>query len=899
MSSGQIMHQAMRRSASTSAAMPCRCLIPLLSRAFAVPVRQPATRTLFTAAPTRSSTAPTATPTTTQPAPGKSHRPAKKPTTIPHFTDPSNPMTLVTKPRKYRTYMKNRLLKPKDFSLKDTANSGIDTLLKNLTHLSPTEFSRVFDGPLGHQRLANFMKLHITLQNDEDPESMWKAYEETRKVKDDLLLLSHDVLQMLVIHFKGALSSWTPSSQDRSLRWSDSQSQESVWANRIITILQDKQLFNNDGIPSRWDCSDMMAALNRLSRYQDAIDVFNGYTSNNLSIDPILLNHAVRAWIGLGRLDHALEKTRYYAKSGLTPSEYTLAYLIQDTVLKSRKEDALELWREMVAGRSVEEVGTLNGILRACVKVGASDFAQMVYDSMKHFGIEPDGESLNLMLSLAVAEITYTDERDQFLNTISKRISESTNESVFDKRVLDSILIDFSKKGDAEGAMLVHQLMRQHGFPPTTQEYNEILHCFVKKNEMDKALDWIYHMRQSGVPPDRHSYILLMQSYTQLRMPRETETLFRQMVIDGIEPDLVNCNYLLLAYEQARMSRRCLQLYKNMFDDRSVGVDAISFSCMFNAVFHNEKATLEGGEGLRGEGSALGFSTFQRKLSCPIGPLAITSNPNAQPSLYPTAKTTATTRPAARIDYLFEEAISSTTSLNPRALFRDMVIVGVRPSRSLYGNILRAFLSIQDYAGATVAMKAVQGYYGFLPTPKMTAIVLTAVVQEMERRGPSEKEDTLSPKELAKVVHTMGRPRGLIQILEKIVRVEKWGAEEDTSFDDKFMSQEERRIRQQAEAEAASSLPNDIKSQPLDSKTLKAELSDPIARAKREMGGDLIDLYTRGPLRARSWSTAQDAPVRLDLTDFERWYRAYSNRTTMAQAHAAKIEAKKFSWETD
>ena len=786
--------------------------------------------------------------------------------------------------------MKSKL-KSKDYSPEDAANSGIHTLLKNLTHLSPTEFSRVFDGPLGHQRLANFMKLHVTLQNDQDPESMWKAYEETRKVRDDLLLLSPDILQMLVIHFKEALSSWVSSSQDRSFRLNN-QSKDTLWATRIITVLQDKQLFRSGG-PSRWDCSDMMAALNRLNRHKDAITVFEGFLASNSKPDPILLNHAVRAWNGLGQLDLALEKTREYTKSGVIPSEYTLAYLIQETMLKNKKTEAMELWKEMMTGRSVEEVGSLNGILRTCVKVGASDFAQTVYDSMKHFGIEPDGESLNLMLSLAVAEITYTDERDQFLSTISKRISESTNEAVFDKRVLDSILVDFSKKKDAEGAVLVHRLMRRHGFPPTTKEHNEILHCFLKRNEMDKAMDWIFRMRKSGVLPDRNSYILLMQFCTQLRMPRETETVFRQMVSDGIQPDIASCNYLLLVYEQARINRRCLQLYRTMFNDRSIGVDAFSFSCMFNAVFHNEKATLEGGEGLRGEGSVLESNAFQKKLSYPIGPSTTTPHHNVQSSLYPTTATIATTTTeTARVDYLFQEATSSTTSLNPRSLFRDMVIVGVRPSRSLYGNILRAFLSTQDYAGATVAMKAVLEYYDFRPTPKMTAIVLTWVVQEMERRGPSEKENALSSKELAKVVHTMGRPRGLIEILEKIVRVEKWGAEEDTDFDDKFISQKERRIRRQAESEAAetvSSLSTERGARP----------SDPIAQAKREMGGDLVDLYAHSPLTAQSWSTAEDAPVRLDLTDFERWYRAYSKRSTFAQAHAAKIEAKKMPWETD
>ncbi|KAG0044592.1 hypothetical protein BGZ83_010181 [Gryganskiella cystojenkinii] len=888
------MHRAIHTSRTTSA--HCTCLLTFFSK----PPRElrPVARTFFTSSASSSSTY--TKPISSQP-PSRSLKPEHSATDIRPINNDKSPEKIprLVLPKKYRPHVKKLLERKKQRETEDT--SGIHTLLHNLTTLSPKEFNAVFEGPRGHQRLANFMRLHVALKNEKDPESMWMAYEETRKVQDDLLLLSPEILRMLIIHFKEATSpTFFPSSTsttatteslplDKTSRLTR-KIQDTLWAERILTVLEDKRLFNLE--ISRWDLSDMMSALNRLGRYSDSLREFNRYLSDQTAkLDPILLSHAVRAWVGRDRLDVALARTKDLAvKYKVTPSEFTLAYLIQETMLKDRKTEAFSLWQQLVASRSVDEVQTLNGILRVCVKVRASDFAQIIYDSMKSFGVEPNDESLKLMLSLAVSEINYTEERDGFLKTISDKIaSKSETDKVFDKPVLDSILVNFSKKGDTESAVLVFQLMRQHGFASSTQEHNEILHCFVRWNQMDKAMDWIQYMRQSGLRPDRASYVLLMQAYTRLRMPRETEAIFRQLITDGVQPDLALCNYLLLAYEQARMSRRCLQLYKNMFRERSIGVDVFSFSCMFNAVFHSEKADLEGGEGLRGSGSLLGFNTFIGKLSHPISSPLIstasttfdpptTSYADIQESLYPT------TPP---VKYLFDDAVSTTEDLNPRSLFRDMVLVGIRPSRSLYGNILRAFLSKHDYAGTTVATKACLDFYAFRPTPKMVGIVLSWVVKEMERRGPSLKENALSSRELAKVVHMMGRPRGLVEILQKIVEVEQWGPDvekakhkkqEDDAYEEKFMNKDELRLRHQHSRK---------QEQPL----------DPIAEAKQEMGGDLIDLYTRGPLTAYSWSTAADEPIRLDLTDFERWFSAYSKRTTFAQAHAASIENKKPSWE--
>ncbi|KAF9090504.1 hypothetical protein BGX23_005939 [Mortierella sp. AD031] len=777
-----------------------------------------------------------------------------------------------------------------------TTNLGrVRLVIRHLTEFQPRNCPIDFTSPSGQQRLDRFMKLYLAL-HEENTEAMWTAYEAIRGARQDLEYLSPEVLRLLVVYFKDA---FTPSStmifpQPRrgNVEQQNHQTVEQRWAARIVTVLDDRRSIIQH--LSRWDSSDLMSALNRLQRYDETLQELDRVLASKVKVDPILLNHAVRAWGGLGQLDRAVRTIRdAEAKYQIKTSEYTLGYLVQQYLLKGQNSEARSFWRELTQDGALEEIGTVNGILRACVAVRESPFAQEVYDSLPGLGIETNIESLNLMLSLAVAEIAYPEERDQFLEAINDKISRSER-AIYNKSMLDSILVNFSKKGDADGAILVHRLMRQHGFQPSTQEHNEILHCFTRQQEMDKAVDWFCRMRTMGVRPDRLSYLLLMRSYTRQRMPRETEALFRQLVSDGIGPDLAICNILLLSYEQARMNRRTLQLYKSMFQDRTIGLNHFSFSCMFNAVFHDDKAVLEGSEGRGGRGSSLDNDTgFLRKISEPIGQPShdyseqhsITlenessqiietrggslAPPPPQDSLYPP--------PRLPQPFQFEHATSTT-------LFRDMIIVGIRPTRSLYSNILRAFLSQDDYIGATVALKALVDHYVVKPTPKMTAIVVSWVLQELERRGPINKDDR---SELSKLTIQMRRTRGLVEILEKLA------ATDPRIYTDNCSNNGNVNISTSTTsiALATSTGTTAIQSTRRSRKGWYIEEEwklDPLAGAKMQMGGDLVDLDSKSPLAGSAWASTDDNPVHIDLQDFERWYRAYANRTTYAQLVKAR-----------
>ncbi|KAF9115669.1 hypothetical protein BGX27_006913 [Mortierella sp. AM989] len=729
-----------------------------------------------------------------------------------------------------------------------STRSNITTLFDHLTSIHPGDYSRLAKGAIGERRIKNLTRLHGALQNTEDPDEMWEAYEEIRKARKDLQVLTPEVLRLLVIHFKEAASLTTKSG---SAQW-DRVSPGDKWHARIVAVLDDKRSLTGDF--SRWDYSDLMSSLNRLGRHGESLEEFERIKFNT-RVDPILLNHAVRAWGGLGQLDKAVEtiqdvEARFDAKA----SEYTLGYLIQQYIWAGEKPKAIALWKKLTEDDSLESIDVVNGILKACVGVQESSFAQDVYDALPGLRIESNVESLNLMLSLAVAEIQYSEERSQFLRNIHEKITAS-DRLVFDRNVLSSILTNFSKKGDAEGAILVHELMGKHGFRPDIEEHNDILHCYARLGETEKAIEWFHQMRRAGNRPNRSSYMLLMHSFTRQRMPRETEALFRQLICDGIKPDLTVCNHLLLAYEQARMNRRCLLLYKNMFNDRSIGLDQLSFSCIFNAVFHSDKALMEGGEG-RVPAFRIDRG-FLKKIEEPIPYLSDSTErkditmDNEERCITPSSQT--------QHEYQFDDATSTTESLNPRTLFRDMIIVGIRPSRSLYSNILRAFLAQSDFAGATVALRALVDYFVLRPTPKMNAIIVTWVCQELQKRGV-ENNSPLSKGEISKVISMMERTRGLIEMLERVVNGEQQGS--------KSMTENMRRTFSLTE--------------PLDLTATEAQ--DNLQLAKMEMGGDLVDLYSRSSLAGSSWSTTEDSPTMVDLKDFERWYKAYANRKTVVQA---------------
>ncbi|KAF9330074.1 hypothetical protein BG006_006941 [Podila minutissima] len=786
--------------------------------------------------------------------------------TLPSATPPSASTISTSKPKYLaRTHKRQSIITTKAPNSSTSPSAG--TLITHLTDLPGKQHKTIFQGADGEQRLARFIRLHAALQNPKDLEPLWDAYQEIRKYKQDMDLLSSEVFRLLIIHFKDSSSAY------KTFNW-DKRAWEQKWASRIVTVLVDKRKCRPK--PSRWDSSDLMSALNRLQRFEESLQEMSRLLSGSQGIDPILLSHAVRAWGGLGRLDKALESIEdAKARFNIKPSEFTLGYLIQQFLLVGNKPTALALWRELRES-PMEDIQTANGLLRACVKVRDSNFAQAVYDSLGQSGIEATVDTLNMMLQLAVAELQFTDDRVQFLETINNKIAKS-DRPVFDKSMLDSILVGFSKKGDIEGAILVNQLMRKHGFLPNTQEHNVILHGYVRLDKMDKAIDWLQQMRREGISPDGTSYLLLIEAYTQKRMPREAEALFRQLILDGIEPDLAVCNSLLLAYEQGRMNRRCLQLYRNMFRDR-VGLDGFSFSCMFNAVFHSDKAIQEGGEGLHGQGSILDNPRFMSKIGEPIGiptdyseQRFITLDNDSSNILTKTdTQQNLQLHPSVnRQKFQFDQVASRTVTLEPRTLFRDMVIVGIQPSRTLYGNILRAFLSQNDFAGAAVALRTLLDYYLLKPTPKMNAIVVNWVCQELERRDPGNRESAGTLAELSKLISGLGRTRGLVDILEKVPKNETVQDPATPDLHEEVDRKDKRRSRSRV------GFPENNK--------------DALQVAKMEMGGDIVDLFERGVPSGSSWSRTRNERVHLDLKDFEHWFKTYSNRRTRLEAESKEL----------
>jgi pentatricopeptide repeat protein len=701
--------------------------------------------------------------------------------------------------------------------------------------MTPARYHIVSNGNDGERRIANFTNLHAALQTPTDPEAIWKAYQEIYKFPEDYEFLSEDILRLIIMHFKKAT---TPGHKLDMFNPHHATVNQTYYA-RIVAILNHKRQTRMRFIG--WDYSDLMSALNRLKRYEDSLKEFDRALCGKVKVSAILLNHAVRAWGGLGQLEKALQALKdipvqYQFKA----SEYTLGYVIQQLIITGRPQEALTFWNDLTQDGTMEDIETANGILRACVQVRASRFAQIVYDDLPRLKIESNLGSLNQMLSLAVMEIQHLEERNQFLQGVHDKMMDK--ERVFDRVLLGSILTNFSKKGDVESAITVHRLMSLYEYPPGIEEYNDILHGFARLGQMDKAIEWFQHMRQVGVRPNRPSYVILMQAYVLKRFPRETEALFRQLVRDGLEPDLAVCNFLLLAYEQARMNRRCLQLYKTMLLNPSIGVDQFTFSCMFNAVFHNHKALLEGSEGIDGQGSTLTDTGFLAKIDVPFGPSIHASYPDTtaleDKDINPQASPDhLQTQPPRQHQYQFDQATSTTESLNPRTIFRDMIIVGIGPTRSLYANILRAFLSQQDFAGASVATRALVDHYMLKPSPKMTAIIVAWVSKEMEKEANNKENDHIKG-ELSKLVHMMSRSRGLVEMLEKVVAM-KHGS------------------------------PSGVPS----------ESMDPITVARMEMGGDLVDLTLSSVLARSSWNTVGDNPIQIDLKDFEQWYRVYTQRT--------------------
>ncbi|KAF9969753.1 hypothetical protein BGZ73_007750 [Actinomortierella ambigua] len=686
--------------------------------------------------------------------------------------------------------------------------------------------------------LARFDELQRLLQKPKDPEAIWQCYGMLRKSEVALSAMSPDLYRLIILHFKAAGNAAAKASRAHVLSGPAAQKKQvghKTWAARLTTVLVDKREHCQDRSFTRWETSDLMSALNRGERYGEALQELDRCLASGETMDPILLNHAVRAWGGLGRLDKAMEliRDKRYQKVAKA-SEYTLGYMLQQFLLKGQREKALDLWVE-IRTLPMEDPKTAEGILRACATAKDADFAQMVYGELTEMGVEATVDALDIMAGMAISKASSGVDRAQILQTIFNRLS-SQGSQVFQASTLESILVNFCKKGDMEGAMLVVHLMDHYGIPTSNLRYhNALIRGFSEAGDRNGAIRWFNYMRREGCAPDLTSYRILITSFVQHRRPREAEALFRQMIVDRLQPDRMLCNQLLLAYEHAKMTRRCLHLYQAMFRDH-LGLDHESYSCMFNAMFHQQKAVQEGGEGF---GTSMNNRRFLSLISEPIAKSQRTSPADSGTVAQDEAEGSQAIYPVKRQQYQFPNAQSHTTDLNPRSVFRDMIIVGILPTRTLYGNILRTFLSHDDPTGAYVALRVMTDFHLLKPTPKISAIVLSLVYAEVERRGPSGA-NAVTRGELAKLGAMMGRTRGLIDMLEKLVRKEKW-------------------------------------QMPTESSPPPGEV-DEVSKAVEEMGGDLVDLFQRGAHSGSAQKRIQDQEMQLDLVDFEQWFESYLPR---------------------
>ncbi|CAG8611236.1 2351_t:CDS:1 [Ambispora leptoticha] len=302
----------------------------------------------------------------------------------------------------------------------------------------------------------------------------------------------------------------------------------------------------------------MIAAHVKLGDPMDGIKLYEEMVKRNIRREKttymIMIDAYLRARDRLDEnvcMEKAMEIFRSIERDRLTYDDRTfnaiMNFRVKMNLNDKNMDEVADLFREMKKRRIQPTTVTYSILINALVQAKRKDEAVELYKEMQRYNI-PD--NVQILKSLDISKL--------------EALKMMRQKSSFTERDYNELIANAIKESDWIHAFEVFKTMRQKGVEPTITTYTIFIEAYIKNSEIDLAMDIFKGMKHEGIQPDIYIFTSLIKGNLKVSRFGEALELISLMEKDGVKGNTVTMNTLIKAAADFKEYNLAEGVYKRM-----------------------------------------------------------------------------------------------------------------------------------------------------------------------------------------------------------------------------------------------------------------------------------------------------------------------------------------------
>ncbi|ORX93071.1 TPR-like protein [Basidiobolus meristosporus CBS 931.73] len=321
------------------------------------------------------------------------------------------------------------------------------------------------------------------------------------------------------------------------------------------------EMVQYDILPNHITSSSLLDGYLKCSEIQAATELFDEM-AKKFMLEGFVFNSIITGCVRAGLLEKARAYKDQMIARKMTPDSSTYQAYIKAHLSASHLDEAYESLHEMFVGNITPHLGSVNGVLSACLRNPSPVMALEIYRQMLRCKLQPNTATYNYLFNILA-------KTSKDIKQILKIYDEMKALKVpLDITTFNALILAFTRMNRFDYVMAKYSELLLDGLQPDIYTYGMLILAYSRNGDMDKATSLFEEMRRRGIPPNVTLFNTLIDGYGRDLNFHKARELLEQMKVE-VPPTSQTYNILMNAYLKQGDNETVIKMYEEM---RSAGL---------------------------------------------------------------------------------------------------------------------------------------------------------------------------------------------------------------------------------------------------------------------------------------------------------------------------------------
>lgn len=300
----------------------------------------------------------------------------------------------------------------------------------------------------------------------------------------------------------------------------------------------------------------MLDLLGKVSEFDIAWNLMDEIRKQNVLITEQTFAILIRRYVGVGRVNEAVNAFYRMEQYGCDPNSIALAKVL-DLLCERKHVREAQNFFEGLRGRFKPDCVSYTILVNGWSRVGDFNESVRVLREMKESGVQPNVSTFSVLIE----GFCRKGELDQAWVMLRKMIASGCATSAAG---FNALMRAHFKADQRDKALKVHNEMKRLRIQPDVVTYNLLMEIHCRDNKLDVAHKVLNQMIGKGVMPNARTFSALFKRICKMRDVNGAHKLYTRMKELNCVPNVASYNALMQMFSEMKSTDMVLKLRKEM-----------------------------------------------------------------------------------------------------------------------------------------------------------------------------------------------------------------------------------------------------------------------------------------------------------------------------------------------